>query len=433
MHAKQQAEEKEAQFLEAEKKRLITDSIKAQYDKHFEKSIFSRQIQERFQEKVIAYGQKIQDRRQKIQELFCREEQEYIQETIDLAQKDAHSKLEDSKRKAQLLKAQREAERLEIVNKKRMQQLINDCQELRPVFIQRNLIESKKSQLEQIRENANRKQAEKEEDHLWYKVMLAEIDRKLERETQDLMKQNQKLNENLKIWNKQIEARKVYKQECEKTAAEVQTQVLKCEEELRQEKIDSMEKKRKKREEIAQELQNQIQLQTNYIAQRQKEEDMLNKAYNELALEELKKEESKIQDMTELAKQEMLLYQNYSKQLEKEKQIEAKQLQELLQKHQDMIKSKNEEAFCKVKLAKEQLRQNVLAERAQQLQYKKQKEELKLKLKEDEAEMVKLVTETNAKLQKEADRLAAEKIKQYREELKQQIENNNKAKVSRTN
>lgn len=433
MHYRQQAGAKEAQFLELEKKRLITESVKAQYDKHFQKGVFNRQVQERFKEKFQIYEQNIQERRQKLKELFCKEEQEFIQATVDVAQKNALSKLEDLKSKAELLKAQREAERLEIVNQKRTLQLMNDCQELRPVLIQRNLIDCKNSQLQQMKENVKRKEAEKELNTLWYKVMLAEIEAKTERETQDLLKKNKKLNENLEIWRQQIEAGNLHKQEIEKNAAKDQAQMLQIQEELRQEKIQALQLKIKKREQIANELFNQIQIQEKYIVERQKEENILNQAYNKLALEEIEKEKNKRKDMTYLAKQEMTLYQNHSKELVKEKQTEEKELQKLVQEHQKIIEKKNEEAFCQVKLAKEQLRENVLAERARQIEYKKQEQAYKLKLKEDEAEMIKLITETNMKLQKESNRLQAEKTKQYREELKQQIERNNKAKVSKIN
>jgi hypothetical protein len=58
----------------------------------------------------------------KLKELLCREEEEFILETIDQAQKGVASKMENMRKKAQMLKAQREEERQQIVNERRMLQ-----------------------------------------------------------------------------------------------------------------------------------------------------------------------------------------------------------------------------------------------------------------------------------------------------------------------
>lgn len=108
--------------MASEAKRLVKEAVTAKYDKHTERKTFQRHIQERFKEKIKAYEDSIERRREKLRELLCKEEQEYILETIDKGQKGVDTKMEEMKIKAQLLKAQREAERQEIVNQKRMQQ-----------------------------------------------------------------------------------------------------------------------------------------------------------------------------------------------------------------------------------------------------------------------------------------------------------------------
>lgn len=119
---KQRTTSEHNKFLAAEAKRLLSDTIDAKYDKHFDKKTFQRLIEERFKAKMAVYEQSIEVRREKLKELLCKEEIEYIQETILCAQKGVETKMQEMKKRAELLKAQREAERLEIVKKKRIQQ-----------------------------------------------------------------------------------------------------------------------------------------------------------------------------------------------------------------------------------------------------------------------------------------------------------------------
>lgn len=73
---------------------------------------------------------------------------------------------------------------------------MNDFEERRSIFMQRNLIECKNTQLPQMKDNVNCIQAEKDlqKDHLWYKGRFEEVKTKLQRETQNLKEQNRNLS-----------------------------------------------------------------------------------------------------------------------------------------------------------------------------------------------------------------------------------------------
>lgn len=58
----------------------------------------------------------------RLRQLFGKEEREFLRETVDNAQRGNDSKYDEMKQKAIELKARREAERLEIVHAKRIQQ-----------------------------------------------------------------------------------------------------------------------------------------------------------------------------------------------------------------------------------------------------------------------------------------------------------------------
>ncbi|RZC37371.1 coiled-coil domain-containing protein 11-like [Asbolus verrucosus] len=424
LHYKQRVREADAHFLAAEAKRLMKDRAVARYDRHTERKVLQRHIQERFKDKVEAYDGSIEKRREKLRDLLCKEEQEFIEETIDQAQKGVDNRMQDMKSKAQLLKAQREAERMEIVNEKRIQQDIKDCTELRPVLIKKNLVDSKNTQLQQMKENQMRKEAEKELDGMWYNLMMKEAEAKMEKETQDMLKYNRAMKETIEVWEKQIEGKKVMMAEAEKVAAEDRMEIVKLQEQIRREEIEALDSKRRKRDLVAKELREQIALQEHYAAERKKAEDALNDALCRMAAAEVQREKQKIRDTTAVAKRETAIYRNHLKELEEERKLEERRLNELLEEHRKMIEKKQEEAICKLTHAREQLQKNVLAGRAEQLKYKQQEAENQLKLKEAENELIRMACETNERLQAEHERLQAEQVKQYREDLKKQIEAN---------
>lgn len=54
--------------------------------------------------------------------MLCKEERQFYYETVDRAQKADETRMEEMKRRAEILRAQKEAERQEIVEKKRIEQ-----------------------------------------------------------------------------------------------------------------------------------------------------------------------------------------------------------------------------------------------------------------------------------------------------------------------
>lgn len=53
------------------------------------------------------------------------------------------------------------------------------CQDLRPALVQKHIIETKNAQLQQIRENEARREAERELDKMWHDIMMKEIEVKV--------------------------------------------------------------------------------------------------------------------------------------------------------------------------------------------------------------------------------------------------------------
>lgn len=103
-------------------------------------------------------------------------------------------------------------------------------------------------------------------------------------------------------------------------------------------------------------LTHQIELREKFLIQRQKELDALNRAFAHLNDLELAREQQTDTESRIKAKREMFTYKKYLADLKQARQEEDRQIQEVLEADQNEILRKQDEAKCKVKAAKEKLR-----------------------------------------------------------------------------
>ncbi|CAH1116613.1 unnamed protein product [Phaedon cochleariae] len=403
----------------------LRDAIMVQYDKHTEKKQLQRQIRDRVQQKLQAYEDTIEKRREKLKELLCNEERKFYSEVIEIAQKGDEMKMEEMKKRAQILKARREEDRLKIVHQKRIDQYRDRCQELRPSLMKKHIIETKNAQFQQIRENEARREADRELDRMWNDLNAKEMRAKMEREEQDIINQKNRQLDLLNVWQKQIKGKELLKAEIQKVAQEDKIEMDNLRDELRREEIEALDAKIRKRNERAKELMEQIASQEQLLAKRKLEEDTLDQAFNQLAELEIQREKQAIKDFTTQAKRETAMYKKHLKELEEERKKEEKELDMLLETYRKEIEGKQDEAKCKILEAKKKLQRNVMEGRAEQLAHKRQQAENQLKLKQAENELLRMAFDKNERLQAESDRLEAEAVRQYRDDLKQQIEYSN--------
>nr|CAH7761858.1 unnamed protein product [Callosobruchus chinensis] len=400
------------------------DRITFKYDSHASKRQLQRQIKEKVQEKMQAYEKTVEKRREKLHELLAQEERQYVYEVVDMAQKGDVLKMEEMKRRSEFLKTQKEQDRLKTVHEKRLQQYRDRCAELRPALIKKHLIESKNTQLQQIRENEAKRQAERELDRMWHALMQKDIKAKMDREQQELLAEKDKHRDLVEVWNKQMRGRELHKKEVERIASEDKAEMEKLSEKMRREEIEALDEKARKRANIAKELMEQIVSQEEYARKRKEEEDAFNRAFTQLAELEYQKEKEKVQDLSAQAARETQMYRKHLQELEEERKKEEKKLGDLLEIHRKEIERKQTEAKCKLAEAKTALQRSVLEGRAQQIEDKKKAAEQQLKLKQAENELLQMVFEQNERLQAESDRLQAEAVRQYRDDLSKQIQYN---------
>lgn len=117
-------------------KEVENECYKQKFEKHTDGRIFRNEIKNRVDAKLQEYENELEKRRIKcvmtfrywkkcvfrLRLLLAREEREFTEETVDRAQRGGEDKFILMKKKAEELKAQREAERKEVVHQKRIQQ-----------------------------------------------------------------------------------------------------------------------------------------------------------------------------------------------------------------------------------------------------------------------------------------------------------------------
>ncbi|XP_066262476.1 cilia- and flagella-associated protein 53-like [Euwallacea similis] len=425
LHHQRQKQDANKLREETEKKQTLRDAFETHFEKYAVKKKYQKCLADKIQQKWQDYEVTIEARRHRLREILDKEERELDYEAAGAAQEDAGQKMEEMKKKTEMLKAKREAERLEVVHQKRIEQYRDRCQELRPALSKQHLMESKYAQLQQIRENKARREADRELDNMWHELTLKDIQAKKDREVQEMLERQNKEKETLQIWDKQIQGKQLLKQEMDKAAQDNKLEMEKLSEELRKEEIRTLDEKKRRRDKEAKQILEQIEIHKQLQVERKREENAQEQAFATLTQAEAEKEQASLQDATEKAKRETALYHKHLKELKEKRKLEEKQLMEMLEIHSKIVEAKEDEARWKIQLAKQQLQQDVMVERAEQIYHKKLEAEQQLKLKEAENELLKMALETNERLQAESDRLEKQAALQYRDDLQKQIQYNN--------
>ncbi|KAK4885480.1 hypothetical protein RN001_001751 [Aquatica leii] len=419
---KQRKEADFVQIVEEQKAQQAKDLFLITFDEHVERRRFRTELQKRLDLKMEEYEASIDKRRERLRELLAIEEREFYHETVDVAQRGNENRMDDMKKRSLELIAKRESERLEIVKEKRLQQYMDRCVDLRGVLTKKHLIESKNSNLQQMRENEAKREAEREIDRMWHELTLKEILTKKEKEEHEAIKKYEQNKLTKNVWDMQIKGKELLRQEIERVTLEDRRELEKINEQLNKEKIESLIKKRRVREECDKALRKQLETQHKLTEQRKKEENALDAAFVSLAQLEIERENAKKLNTSAIAKKELAQYHQNLIDLDELRKNEDRLFNELLEQYRKDIEHKQDEAKCKIAKARRKLQEEVIKGREEQIAYKKMIAEEELKMKQDDNQLTLYACEANNRL--EAEMLRQEKIAklQYKDDLIKQIE-----------
>ncbi|KAF5307218.1 hypothetical protein FQR65_LT00734 [Abscondita terminalis] len=392
------------------------------HEQHAEHRQFLTKLDKQLQIQMTEYEASIDKRREKLKELLTGEEREFTKEAVDNALKGGLNRLEDMKKRSIELKAQREAERLETVKQKRLQQYMTRCSDLRTVLTQKYLVEAKNCNLMQIKDNEAKREAEKEIDGLWNEITIKEMQVKKEREEREAIGHYENQKQLKEAWDIQLKGKEVLQEEIERVTLEEGIELQKLNEEVKKEAIEAFIQKRKYRNDLNGNLREQLAHQYAIKAERKKEEDALDSAFVRLVELEIEREKTKAVDSKAFAKREIAEYRQNMKALKEQRKQDDITLNKCFECYKKDIERNQDEANCNIEKARRMLHEDVLKEREEQIRYKKKIAEEERKIKQSDNQLARYVYEVNNRL--EIETTVQEKIAQqkYRQDLLKQIE-----------
>ncbi|KAF5301338.1 hypothetical protein FQA39_LY10736 [Lamprigera yunnana] len=419
---KRKKEDLFTEMADAHNKEYADNRFYVGCNKHIDIQRFTSEVHKRVAARMNEYEATINVRREKLRILLTKEEQEHSHEATVIAQRKNYSKLNEKKERAAELERIRETERMQTVAEKKLQQYMDRCEDARTKIVKKNLIEAKNANLQQMRENEARREAERELDKMWHELTLRDIETKKEREVNDVIERFNTDKHTKEIWDLQTQAKNILNEEKERVVLEDRAEIEKFTEQMKKEQIDNLIRKRKQREETASKYQEQIKFQQQLQIQEKKKEHALDSAYLQLAQIELEKEKSKSTSDAVSAKRELHQYLQSVAELEEQRREEDRMINKVYEEYKKDIECKHYEVKCKIEKARNQLKEEVMKGRKEQIEYKKMIAEQELKMKQDDNQLLRYAVEVNGRLATEMAHQKKLASLQYRDDLLKQIE-----------
>lgn len=206
-----------------------------------------------------------------------------------------------------------------------------------------------------MRDNQCRKQTEKETEHMWYEILMKEIQSQADKERQDNFNLRKRNADDKSVWDMQCKAKELQKEDKIREIREDAIKMNTLKEELIREEIADLDAKRRKRDQLYREAMLQIKEKQEYLAKKAQLEESYARTNARLVWEEEQRE--KLSNEKERMKQEMNQYLDYIARLDQERREEEKRLNELVEQELAEIQKKQDAARCKYEQARQALKE----------------------------------------------------------------------------
>ncbi|KAJ6632607.1 hypothetical protein Bhyg_16213, partial [Pseudolycoriella hygida] len=128
---------------------------------------------------------KLQQKRERLRQMLSLENKCYEEEIIEQNKVQAEEDFKSRENRLLGLKAERERQRLKFVEEMRVQQLINNCDEIRPYLRRKLQDDCKNCQRLQIEDNKLKKMEEIDENRLWHEIQTQVFNQMTQRELEE--------------------------------------------------------------------------------------------------------------------------------------------------------------------------------------------------------------------------------------------------------
>ena len=367
-------------------------------------------------------------RREKLRKLLNEEEIEFKKE-IDSKSETPQQRRERLELKAKKLREERISRRDKFVEKQRLKQFREECDELRLNHGKNLTMECDRIRKQQIKEKELQKEYEKTLDSQYLDIWRQELQKKIDRETQE-SQYKKKLNydtsnaikQQINDLNQQRQKLKELKQK------EINQRIEDLNKLKETEKLNEIERAKQlkiKRDEMKNEYK---QYQKRKIEEREYEKK-LDKDFIDRVLFEEKQKNTINANKQKQNKNDIQNYLKYLQELKEKEKENEKYLEKLRQNELEKEWNKREIKWNKEELARKQLLQNVIDQRKNQIAYNQSIKERQSK--SDIFEQQKLNQELNIyhKQQKEKKENRLKYNKEIQDFLKKQIKDKKQAEI----
>lgn len=344
-----------------------------------------------------------------------------MKEIKEVAQRDECARFEEQLARTEELRKRHEEEHGALVAAKRMQRYLASCPDIKQELSRRSTIDAKRCNEAQMANNESRRLAEKELDAVWHEIMLRESETKRHKETEEFERRTLAQQETVSALAKQVADKLTLEDKRKRVERDEEQEHLErlCED-MRRAELRNLETERQKREKLKKELEEQILTTRKFLAERAREEAVVDRAFRTLAEEEQARERARVKQDTAALRAELDSYLKYLKDLQREEVKRNLEVEALVRQSHENIEAKRELALKKFKEARRRTAQEVLRGREEQLKARQEAEERERWLKMEEREALERQIEMDADLTAMKQKESRQKALRYGLELKEQ-------------
>lgn len=369
---------------------------------------------------MSAYEEDLQARREKLRDLVSSEEANLTKEIMEVARRDECTRFEEKLARTEELRKRHDEEREAMVVAKQKQRYLASCPDIKQELSRRSAIDAKRCNAVQMANNEARRLAEKKLDAVWHEIMLREAEAKRYEETEESERRALAQQETVSTLAKQVADKLALEDEKKRVERDEQEHLERLCEDIRRAKLRNLEMERQKREKLKEELEEQILTAKKFLAERAREEAMVDRAFKMLADGELAREKARAKQDTVALRAELDFYLKYLKDLQQEEEKRNLEMEAIIRQSHEDIEARHELALKKFKEARRRAAQEVLCGREEQLKSRREAEERERRLKMEEREALERQIEMDADLTAMEQKESRQRALRYGLELKEQ-------------
>uniref|UniRef100_A0A6V7LBW9 Trichohyalin-plectin-homology domain-containing protein n=1 Tax=Bracon brevicornis TaxID=1563983 RepID=A0A6V7LBW9_9HYME len=345
---------------------------------------------------MMAHEEDINIRRERLRDMLLREDAELMREVVNQIHNSEEAKRVQMRIAAEEKKIEEERNRRCFITNKKRQQHFENCPETR-VRISRDITRGVKySNLIQMLENEEKRQAERKLDELWYKIMLKENETQRIRDDEAKCKREMMSKETGLILEQQIAGRSSSVGQVQRLREQERLELERLWNEVRAEEVRKLAQEREKRERLRRDLEEQLMSAKRRMAEQHRQQADVERMLKVVNEEGLKKEREAIINNKESLRKEVMAYMKNLEDLREEQARREVEVNAIIEESAKDAQARRDLASKRYKEERKRNLAKFLLERDEQMRWKQQAKKEQEKFIEDEKNLLTKEAEVSA-------------------------------------